>query len=91
MEALDYIETQVLTPDDVELAGTLLRVGDLVAIPTETVYGLGANGLAADAMDRIYAAKGRPQGGYCRSIRDDGWQEPAGRTEAKGRCRVFNP
>ena len=60
MEALDQIETQVLTPDDVELAGTLLRVGDLVAIPTETVYGLGANGLAADAMERIYAAKGRP-------------------------------
>ena len=48
MEALDQLETQVLTPDDVELAGTLLRVGDLVAIPTETVYGLGANGLAAD-------------------------------------------
>ena len=60
MKALDPIETQVLTTDDVELAGTLLRVGDLVAIPTETVYGLGANGLAADAMDRIYAAKGRP-------------------------------
>ena len=60
MEAFDQIETQVLTPDDVELAGTLLRVGDLVAIPTETVYGLGANGLAADAMERIYAAKGRP-------------------------------
>ena len=60
MEALDQIETQILTPDDVELAGTLLRVGDLVAIPTETVYGLGANGLAADAMNRIYAAKGRP-------------------------------
>ena len=60
MEALDPIETQILTTDDVELAGTLLRVGDLVAIPTETVYGLGANGLAADAMDRIYAAKGRP-------------------------------
>ena len=60
MEAFDQIETQILTPDDVELAGTLLRVGDLVAIPTETVYGLGANGLAADAMDRIYAAKGRP-------------------------------
>ena len=60
MEAFDQIETQVLTPDDVELAGTLLRVGDLVAIPTETVYGLGANGLAADAMNRIYAAKGRP-------------------------------
>ena len=60
MEVVENIETQVLTPDDVELAGTLLRVGDLVAIPTETVYGLGANGLAADAMERIYAAKGRP-------------------------------
>ena len=60
MEAFDQIETQVLTPDDVELAGTLLRVGDLVAIPTETVYGLGANGLAADAMECIYTAKGRP-------------------------------
>ena len=60
MGALDQLETQVLTPDDVELAGTLLRVGDLVAIPTETVYGLGANGLAADAMERIYVAKGRP-------------------------------
>ena len=60
MEAIDPIETQVLTTDDVELAGTLLRVGDLVAIPTETVYGLGANGLAADAMEQIYAAKGRP-------------------------------
>lgn len=60
MEALDRIETQLLTANDIELAGTLLRVGDLVAIPTETVYGLGANGLAADAMDRIYAAKGRP-------------------------------
>lgn len=54
------MKTQRLTPDDIELAGTLLRVGDLVAIPTETVYGLGANGLATDAMDRIYEAKGRP-------------------------------
>ena len=60
MEVLDRIETQLLTANDIELAGTLLRVGDLVAIPTETVYGLGANGLAADAMDRIYTAKGRP-------------------------------
>ena len=33
MEVVEHIETQVLTPDDAELAGTLLRVGDLVAIP----------------------------------------------------------
>ena len=37
METLDHIETQLLTANDMELAGTLLRVGDLVAIPTETV------------------------------------------------------
>ncbi|MCC6931519.1 MAG: threonylcarbamoyl-AMP synthase [Gemmatimonadaceae bacterium] len=38
----------------------LLRSGALVAFPTETVYGLGANALSADAVGRIYAAKGRP-------------------------------
>lgn len=38
----------------------LLRSGELVAFPTETVYGLGADGLDAAAVGRIYAAKGRP-------------------------------
>lgn len=46
---------------DIALAASLLRQGKLVAIPTETVYGLGANGLDADAVSRIFAAKGRPQ------------------------------
>lgn len=41
-------------------AGKILRGGGLVAFPTETVYGLGANGLDADACANIYAAKGRP-------------------------------
>ena len=41
-------------------AAALLRAGGLVAFPTETVYGLGADGLDADAVARIYAAKGRP-------------------------------
>ncbi|SUP39948.1 L-threonylcarbamoyladenylate synthase [Veillonella criceti] len=40
--------------------GKRLRDGQLVAIPTETVYGLGANGLDEVAMSRIYEAKGRP-------------------------------
>ncbi|MCI5836559.1 MAG: threonylcarbamoyl-AMP synthase [Veillonellaceae bacterium] len=40
--------------------GAVLRAGGLVAFPTETVYGLGGNGLAAAAAERIYAAKGRP-------------------------------
>ena len=38
----------------------LLRRGGLVVVPTETVYGLGGNGLDADAAKKIYAAKGRP-------------------------------
>jgi L-threonylcarbamoyladenylate synthase len=38
----------------------LIRAGELVAFPTETVYGLGANALDVAAIDKIYAAKGRP-------------------------------
>ena len=41
-------------------AALVLRRGELVAFPTETVYGLGANALDPAAVDRIYAAKGRP-------------------------------
>jgi L-threonylcarbamoyladenylate synthase len=42
-------------------AARLLRGGGLVALPTETVYGLGANALDAVAVERIFAAKGRPK------------------------------
>ena len=41
-------------------AAAILRAGGLVAFPTETVYGLGANALDADAVQRIYETKGRP-------------------------------
>ena len=41
-------------------AGKILRGGGLVAFPTETVYGLGGDGLQETAAARIYAAKGRP-------------------------------
>ena len=44
----------------IEQAGRVLRQGGLVAFPTETVYGLGANGLDAAAVGRIFQAKGRP-------------------------------
>ncbi|HKD75949.1 MAG TPA: L-threonylcarbamoyladenylate synthase, partial [Ktedonobacterales bacterium] len=40
--------------------GERLRAGELVAFPTETVYGLGADATNADAVRRIFAAKGRP-------------------------------
>ena len=58
------MKTQVLSAKDPEaaaLAAQLLNAGQLVAIPTETVYGLGANGLDPDAVAKIFAAKGRPQ------------------------------
>ena len=61
------MQTEIITITDVKAqqaelarAGKVLRSGGLVAFPTETVYGLGANGLDADACARIYEAKGRP-------------------------------
>jgi L-threonylcarbamoyladenylate synthase len=47
-------------PAAIARAAELLRAGRLVAFPTETEYGLGANALDARAVERIYAAKGRP-------------------------------
>ena len=44
-----------------DVAAKILREGGLVAIPTETVYGLGANGLDESAVAKIFIAKGRPQ------------------------------
>ncbi len=46
--------------DDLQLAGSLIRQGKLVAFPTETVYGLGANALDEKAVVSTYVAKGRP-------------------------------
>jgi L-threonylcarbamoyladenylate synthase len=46
--------------DTLEQAAGILRTGGLVALPTETVYGLGANALDAAAVERIFAAKQRP-------------------------------
>jgi L-threonylcarbamoyladenylate synthase len=45
----------------VQRAAELIRAGKLVAFPTETVYGLGANALDAAAVERIFTAKGRPR------------------------------
>ena len=41
-------------------AGDLIAAGELVAFPTETVYGLGADAMRPEASQKIYAAKGRP-------------------------------
>ena len=52
--------TSPLLTDDIEVAVRALRSGHLVALPTETVYGLAADATNPDAVARIYAAKGRP-------------------------------
>ncbi len=52
--------SQTADPGEIERAAQFLRAGCLVAFPTETVYGLGANALDAEAVARIYAVKGRP-------------------------------
>lgn len=56
------METQVLQPSQssFELAGRLLREGQLVGMPTETVYGLAANAFDPAAVEKIFKAKGRP-------------------------------
>ncbi len=57
------MDTQIITnpsEQELDMLASTLRNGELVSIPTETVYGLGANGLDPEAMDKIYAAKGRP-------------------------------
>jgi len=47
-------------PAQIEKAADAIRTGGLVAFPTETVYGLGADAMNGDAVARIFAAKGRP-------------------------------
>lgn len=55
------MNTKRLTADDVAQGAAVIAQGGLLGIPTETVYGLGANGLDPGAVAAIFAAKGRPQ------------------------------
>src|SRR6266568_6905383 len=64
---MSQIDTEVVVVDavcpeaaKVERAAALIRAGEVVVFPTETVYGLGANALQPRAVERIFAAKGRP-------------------------------
>ena len=57
---ISKIDNRQLNNDVIKKAGNILREGGLVAFPTETVYGLGADALNENAAKKIYAAKGRP-------------------------------
>ena len=54
------IDKNQIDEDAIREAGEILREGGLVAFPTETVYGLGANALDEEAAKKTYEAKGRP-------------------------------
>lgn len=53
-------DTDNIKEEELEEAAGIIRNGGLVAFPTETVYGLGANALDEEAARKIYEAKGRP-------------------------------
>ena len=75
-------------PATVSQAAEIIRAGGLVAIPTETVYGLGANAMDEEAVAKIFLAKGRPQDNpliihiscaeeltrYCHDIPEAAWR-----------------
>ena len=52
---------KTITTTDTAFAADVIKGGGLVAVPTETVYGLAANGLDSDAVQKIYDVKGRPE------------------------------
>ena len=82
------MRTQVLSPKELDRAAEILKNGGLVGIPTETVYGLGADGLNPIAVGKIFQAKGRPQDNplilhipdaswlerYCEDIPEAAWR-----------------
>lgn len=70
------METKRLTPANTAAAARVISAGGLLGIPTETVYGLGANGLDEAAVGAIFAAKGRPQDNpLILHVPDAGWLE----------------
>ena len=70
------MNTQRLTAGQTEQAAELLRRGGLLGIPTETVYGLGADGLNPQAVAHIFEAKGRPQDNpLILHVPDESWLE----------------
>ncbi|MCJ7854744.1 L-threonylcarbamoyladenylate synthase [Lachnospiraceae bacterium NSJ-143] len=56
----EKLDNKNINSEVIEKAAGILQKGGLVAFPTETVYGLGANGLDSEACRKIYEAKGRP-------------------------------
>ena len=55
------MKTEIIGKDKLTRAASLIASGELVAVPTETVYGLACSALNAEAVERVYEVKGRPE------------------------------
>ena len=55
------METKIITEKNLNEAAKMIAAGELVAVPTETVYGLACSGLDAQAVEQVYEVKGRPE------------------------------
>ena len=55
------METKIITEKNLNEAAKMIAAGKLVAVPTETVYGLACSGLDAQAVEQVYEVKGRPE------------------------------
>jgi L-threonylcarbamoyladenylate synthase len=56
-----FLNTRIITDSNMTPAAEIIKNGGLVAVPTETVYGLAANGLDQNAVMKIYEVKNRPE------------------------------
>ena len=84
------VETRVLpgtSPASIAVAAAALRAGELVAFPTETVYGLGADAVDARAVARVFAAKERPRSREAESSARNWLQNPCPGPQAQGNPR----
>ncbi len=57
---MKFMETKLLKKNNINMAAQIIKEGGVVAIPTETVYGLAADALNGEAVAKIFEAKGRP-------------------------------
>jgi L-threonylcarbamoyladenylate synthase len=88
-ELAETFGVETLVTDDIERAAEIIRGGGIVAFPTETVYGLGANAFDSEAVERIFTAKGRPADNPLIVHVSDAGQIAEIAAELNGHARLF--
>ena len=94
---IKIMKTKILesTKENIAFAARVIKEGGLVAFPTETVYGLGADALNEEAVKKIYRAKGRPSDNpmicHISSIDDMNFLTDDVNAKAEKLMRLFSP